>query len=277
MQRLTEDPASDLFPWLTDDGRSIAFASNRSGTYDVWLRDLATGKDSLVAPAFTFPSLPKLTKDGTLVMFQSAIRGRWVSVPAPGAGVRSSAPHVVCDACQTFWDLSSDRKWAVLGSDGSTRIWIRDTASGATTEFLKAPGSIGRMRLSPDDRWLAFHYREAGSIRIYVVPFQPGALVGRDRWISITAADTMVFAPIWSTDGGTLYYLSDRDGNACVWRQRIDRGTGQPAGDAIAVWHFHEARRSLARIPMPTRGLAISRDRIVVSVSEGAGNIWLAK
>ena len=151
------------------------------------------------------------------------------------------------------------------------------TSSGATTEFLGAPGTIGRLRFSPDDRWLAFNYREAGSIRIYVVPFQPGALVGRDRWIAITAEDTLVFAPIWSTDGGTLYYLSNRDGSFCVWSQRMDRGTGQPAGDAIAVWHFHEARRSMARIPMPTRGLAISRDRIVVSVSEGAGNIWLAK
>jgi hypothetical protein len=86
------------------------------------VKDLPTGKDSLVAPEFTFPSMPKLTKDGTRVMFQSAMRGRWVSVPVPGAGVRSNAPHVVCDGCQTFWELSSDRKWVVLGSDRDTRI-----------------------------------------------------------------------------------------------------------------------------------------------------------
>jgi hypothetical protein len=31
------------------------------------------------------------------------------------------------------------------------------------------------------------------------------------------------------------------------------------------------------RISMPVRGLAVSRDRLIVSIAESSGNIWLAK
>ena len=60
MQRLTHDPASDLSPWLSPDGRSLAFASNRSGTNDIWVRNLATGKRrvSRRGAYCSFPSLP---------------------------------------------------------------------------------------------------------------------------------------------------------------------------------------------------------------------------
>ena len=278
MQRLTHDPASDLSPWLSPDGRSLAFASNRSGTNDIWVRNLATGKDALVAPQITYPSLPTFTKDGTRITFHSGKRGRWLAVPLAGGASQSSVPQAVCDNCQQFWDLSSGDKWALYGTDDDTRIMARNTATGATTEFLNAGGAImGRLRISPDDRWVSFNYREAGSIRIMVVPFQPGTLVGRERWIAMTPDDTQVIAPVWSLDSGTLYYLSNRDGGFCVWAQRIDRQTGQPLGDAVGVWHFHDARRSTTRMPLPARSVGVARDRLVVSVGEGAGNIWLAK
>ena len=74
-----------------------------------------------------------------------------------------------------------------------------------------------------------------------------------------------------------LYYLSNRDGGFCVWAQRIDRQTGHPLGDAVGVWHFHEARRSTMRMPLPARSVGVARNRLVVSVGEGAGNVWLAK
>ena len=279
VQRLTQDPATDGYPWLSPDGTKLTFKSNRSGTYDVWVRDLATGKDSVVAAQSGFPNLPTFTKDGSRITFLSATRGRWLSVPVSGgAGVRSSAPQVVCDECESFWDLSADGKWAVFGQNQDTAIFARDTATGKTTELMSTPGRpMGRLRISPDDRWVAFNHREGGSIRIIVVPFQPTTPIRRDQWIPFTPEDTMVNAATWSADGSTLYYLSDRDGGFCVWRQPIDRATGHPVGDASAVWHFHEARRSMARIPMPARSLAVSRDRIVVNVSEGAGNIWLAR
>jgi eukaryotic-like serine/threonine-protein kinase len=276
-QRLTPGPAYDVFPSLSPDGRSLVYGSNRSGTFDVWLRNLASGKDSLVAPRYTFPSLPHFTKDGLRITYR-AEPGRWLSVPLAAAGTRTTAPQVVCDGCESLWDLSTDGKWTVFGTNGDTRIMARNT-SGVTFEMMNYPDQVmGRMRISPDDRWMVFNNREGGTIRIVVVPFQPGTPIPRDRWITLTPEDTMVLAPTWSADGGTLYYLSDRDGSGfCVWGQRIDHATGHAVGEPFGVWHLHEARHSMTRIPMGHRAVTASRDRLVLSVAEASGNIWLAK
>jgi hypothetical protein len=92
----------------------------------------------------------------------------------------------------------------------------------------------------------------------------------------MTANDTIAFTPTWSPDSGAIYYVSDRDGNFCIWVQRIDRASGRPAGDARAVWHFHEAHQSMASIQLPFRGLAVAGDRIVTTLVESTGNIWMA-
>ena len=279
MQRLTQDPATDAYPALSPDGEKLVFASNRTGTYDIWVRDMPTGKDSVLAAHVAFPSLPVITKDGARVVFQGSTAMRWLSVPLLGrAREHVTAPEVVCDGCAVLWDLSADAKLAVYAKDTDDTMRLRELATGRTTEILSAPGEIiGRLRISPDDRWMVFNHRSAGSIRLYVVPFETGRAIARDRWITITAADTTVNAGTWSPDSGTIYYLSNHDGKVCIWGQRIDRATGHPVGDAFPVWHFHEARRSLAGVPLPLRGLTLSRDRLVVNLSEGAGNIWLSK
>src|SRR5262249_5401817 len=44
-ERLTRDPALEMLPTISADGRKLAFVSNRMGNTEVWLRDLETGKD----------------------------------------------------------------------------------------------------------------------------------------------------------------------------------------------------------------------------------------
>jgi hypothetical protein len=52
---------------------------------------------------------------------------------------------------------------------------------------------IGRFRVSPDGRWLAFNDREAGAFRIIVVvPFLRTGGILPDRWIGITPDDAIV-------------------------------------------------------------------------------------
>ena len=86
----------------------------------------------------------------------------------------------------------------------------------------------------------------------------------------------MVIAPAWSLDSGTLYYLSNRDGGFCVWAQPIiaRRGSRTETPSASGI-----PRRAPVetRMPLPARSVGVARDRLVVSVGEGAGNIWLAK
>ncbi|HYT76127.1 MAG TPA: hypothetical protein VEL79_15330, partial [Vicinamibacterales bacterium] len=277
MEPLTQDPATDAYPVLSPDGDAVAFYSNRSGTYDLWMRNIPTAKDSILAANVEFPNNAIMAKDGSRVIFRSS--RRWVSVPLRGAARgHATTPELVCDNCGQLWDLSADGKWAVAGNDGDTIFSVRELATGRTIQILSAPGeAIGRLRISPDDRWMVFNQRSGGSIRLVVVPFQTAGAIPRDRWTAITSGETTVIAGTWSPDGGTIYFPSNQDGKVCLWAQRIDRTTGRPDGAAFPVWHFHDPRRSMGAIPLPLRGLFVGRHRIVTSLSEGTGSIWLAR
>jgi len=175
------------------------------------------------------------------------------------------------------WDLSADNRWILHGRNSDSTIVAQELASGKTTDFLTAPGDVvGRLVISPDDRWVAFNHRYGGATRVNVAPFKPGTTLSRDQWIPITNGETQDNFPMWSPDSDMLYFISNADGRLCIWARRIDRSTGRPSGDAFPVWHFHEARRSMNGIPFPTRGLAVARNLLVVNLSESSGNIWMA-
>jgi hypothetical protein len=169
-------------------------------------------------------------------------------------------------------------RWALTGNDTDTLIGALEVASGRTSEFLQAKTGeiVGRLLISPDDRWVAFSHRSAGIIQPTVVPFRPGTPIPESEWIPITPPDSASAIPAWSPDSRLVYYFSDRDGHVCLWAQPIDPVNGHPVGDSLAVWHFHEARHSLGGIILPLRGMAIVRDRIVLSLAESTGTVWLA-
>ena len=45
VQRLTAETAHERHPDVSADGKKLVFASNRSGNFDIWLKDLKDGKE----------------------------------------------------------------------------------------------------------------------------------------------------------------------------------------------------------------------------------------
>ena len=277
MTRLSDDAARDAYPSFTPDGSALVFLSNRSGSYDLWVRDMTTGKESMLAARAAFPSLPVVSKDGRRVYFHSGDR-RLFSVPLSGpTALPSSASDLVCDGCNGIWDVSEDGKWSISPKPDDTAIFAREIATGRTTELLQAPGEIlARLRISPNDRWVSFSHRAPGIIQQAIAPFRPGASIPRTEWIDVTPPEEEVSAvSAWSSDSRRLYYLSSRDGHLCLWARSIDEVTG-PSGEPIGVWHFHDAQHSAGRIQLPFRSIAMARDRIVILLAESRSAVWLA-
>jgi len=278
VMRFSDDAAIDAYPAFTPDGSRLLFMSNRSGGYDMWTRDMASGKEAILAARVSFPTLPLITKDGQRVVFDSGPNERLLSMPLTGASAApSSASNLLCDGCHVVWDLSADGAWVLGGKNGDVGLITRSVATGRTVDYVDAPGeTMGRARISPDDRWTAFTHRAGAVGRLFIVPFRPGAQVARSEWIALTPPEETPSISAWSPDSRRVYYFSDRDGQVCVWSRAIDPATGRAAGDPVAVWHLHEARHSAGRIGMPLRGLAVARDRIVISLAESAATIWLS-
>ena len=117
-----------------------------------------------------------------------------------------------------------------------------EVASGKGRELLKArEGIIARARFSPDGGWASFHSRVGPRSRVFVVPVRdgPGAPSGPgdDEWIAVTSGESQDGFPHWSPDGQLLYFTSNRDGNLCLWAQRLNATTKQPVGAPMVVQH----------------------------------------
>ena len=162
----------------------------------------------MLATQIAYPSLPVITKDGAAIFFMRASDEHWFVVPTEAAG-RLVAPRQVCDGCSKIWDVTSDRETFVVTNPQTNGISIYNQRSGTSTRLISTHDEdMGRLRLSPDDRWLTFTHRSAGAMRVQIVPFSRDTPIPRDRWIQASPENVTVVAPAWSPDGGLLYYLS---------------------------------------------------------------------
>jgi Tol biopolymer transport system component len=221
---------------------------------------------------------PQITADGSRVFYRKAAGPLYDLYAVSTAG---GEPERVCQDCGTPSGWTRDGK-NLLSETGRTKtayqtVVLVDAATGAKSVILKHPKhGISRGRLSPDDRWIAFHSILPAARQIFVAPFHGAAAIPEDQWVSITDGKAMDRYAEWSPDGNLLYFLSDRDGFRCIWAQRLDPKTKHPLGEAFPVQHFHTSRRSLLTIEDPIGvGLSVTADKIVFSMVEQTGNIWL--
>lgn len=283
LRRLTNSAASDIIPTVSADGKRIAFASNRTGALHAWVKDLDTGVETAVAatPGSEIPWL--FTPDGSRVVYcPFDVAG---ALPVQGCfitPVMGGASRTFCKDCPSSglqdWFGDDSRFLYKRGLPGG-RLILRDVDSGRERLFLEHPKySVTAARFSPDYRWMSFQtVIEAASKRqIFVVPIRNGAAAAETEWIPITDGSGLDRNAVWSPDGNLLYFLSERDGFRCFWAQRLDARAKRPVGAPFAVYHFHQARRSLMPAQEVVRiGLSVTHDKLVFSMAETTGNIWL--
>jgi hypothetical protein len=97
-------------------------------------------------------------------------------------------------------------------------------------------------------------------------------------WIAITDDRGMDRMASWSPDGNILYWISERDGWRCIAYRRLNPATKRPLGETSYLQHLHGARRSMMYLAnIINCRPSIGRDKIVFSLPERTGNIWMAE
>ncbi len=105
-ERLTDSAGDDREPAWSPDGTRIAFASDRGGTYDLWLLTVATGELRQLTTALGNESEPAWTPDGAALVYVAVPEGEadgalhhltldppgTPPVPIPGTAGKVSAP-----------------------------------------------------------------------------------------------------------------------------------------------------------------------------------------
>jgi Tol biopolymer transport system component len=281
LQQITRNAATyDAQPSISSSGKKLVFVSNRSGNRDVWIKDLESGGEVALTNTTVLEGYPRISGEGSKVVY------RVIEDPKQAFYVLSSsggAPEKICEDCGLPMHWSSDGQ-RILYEPGSriARLVLFNVASKQKIELLQQPQyGLHAGRFSPDDRWIAYHADNGPFTRqIFIAPFHGETAPDEKAWIPVTDGATVDHSPYWSPDGSLLYFLSERDGFRCIWAQRLRPGTKRPIGPVLPIQHFHTARHTLLMnvVASPWEvGLSVIRDKMVFSLDDLAGNIWMAK
>src|SRR5262249_33401461 len=202
VQRLTQDIVAQSYPTVSPDGKKLAFSSRRSGNRDVWLKDLATGRETAVTNT-PWPEFSRIfSPDASRLAYRANEKqNRLVYVVTLAGG----ALERVCEACGSGGWSSDGRRLLYLDFEHSPAgISILDLTSGRRTALAHHETySLDEASFSPQDRWVCFNAVTPGRSRIFVAPVRNAGVALEPEWIAITNG-RWDDKPRWSPDGNVL-------------------------------------------------------------------------
>ncbi|MCC7490821.1 MAG: PD40 domain-containing protein [Fimbriimonadaceae bacterium] len=201
-ERLTDHPAEDVNPVFSPDGQWLAFGSTRSGNADVWLLKIDGSELRRVTYHPGADGCSDFTPDGQELLFASRRYG-------PGVG-----PHRL--ECSV--PVTGGTPKLVQRGEGSQGQWSPD---GTKMLFVRGISSSNRRQ-----------YSGGSSEDVWVHDFKTGV------YKPLTTHQAVDTQPLWSVDGQTVYFVSDRGGVRNLWK------TALAGGEATAVTSFDEPVRN---------------------------------
>ena len=156
LTRLTFDPGLQTDVTFSRDGRSIAYASDRAGNFDIWVQSLDGGEARQLTKSPAQESQPDWSSDGKSIAFRSERNGGGLFVVATEGGAERQ--------------LTSFGKYPLWSADAS-QIFFRSALNDRSTRSRQM---AARRRAS----WCrTFCAEEAGSglLRIQMGGFPPWA------------------------------------------------------------------------------------------------------
>jgi Tol biopolymer transport system component len=231
-RQITHQKMEELFPSLAPDGRSLVYASRAAGNWDIYRCELGDGKiRNLTQDCEDEDTQPAFSPDGEWIAFRSQRAGGGVFLmAATGGSVRRLTPaghyyhpawspdgkEILCTREDV--DDPSER------TAGPRKVWAFTVVDGR--ERLITSDDISQPQWSPHGRRIAYWGNRQKTQRdIWTMPVRGGEPV------DVTNDKYLDWNPVWSPDGGYLYFLSDRAGGMKLFRVAIDEESGKVSGE----------------------------------------------
>jgi serine/threonine-protein kinase len=268
LARMTHPTSRTEWPAWSPDGSLLAYASDRSGNFEVYIRRGETGQDINVTNDPAQDIQPAISPDGNSVAFVSTRSSRSGLIKIGGALARNArtyggdlwvapvlggaARRVAADANSPSW--RPDGKGILYISGMENRRSILEVPPMGGTPRAVLPGEqsrfeISRIACSPDGLWVSFETQLEG---IFVMPAAGGEAKG-----PLTG-----FSHAWDGSSRRIHFVSlDPQGGSRLQLAQVDSSgsiAGRPTTVSLMIGSLWD--------------LAVSRDGLKIAVAEEAGS-----
>ena len=201
-RQLTTNAAYDAYPVWSPDGQQIAFASTREGSMDVYIMNSQGGTPRRLT-THSGSEIPIAFKDNGSILFSSAL------MPTAQASLlpESVFPQV--------YEVSTD--------GGRPRLFSLITMQDIS---INAQGDILYHDVKGYEDVFRKHHQSAITRDIWLMKGADGPENAR-RFSRLTTFRGEDRNPVWTPDGQSFYYLSEKDGTFNVWKRALDGGNEQ--------------------------------------------------
>lgn len=239
MLQLTTSSGLDLHPTFSPDGSSLAYASDRNGNFEIYIKQLTSGGREIQLTSDGAQNFqPAWSPDGRQIAYYAKNRGGIWLMPALGGSAKQlttfgSHPTWSPDGTQIAFqsDGLADLSQTAYEALSPSTLWIVQVQGGTPTQMTQIGtplGGHGSPNWSPDGKRIVFVAQDARLCEIWSISAQ-----GRDlKRISQQAQP--YYNPVYSPDGKSLFYSTAAE-NFRLWKLPLSLETGEPSGDPIEV------------------------------------------
>ncbi|HEY8233527.1 MAG TPA: winged helix-turn-helix domain-containing protein [Vicinamibacteria bacterium] len=253
------------FPAFSPDGSTLAYASDRSGRLEIYLRPLVPGaRETPVTSDGQDNVQPAWSPDGRYIAYHSIRRGGLWLVPALGGPPRQISEYGSAPAWSPDGSRIAFSSLGLASLDGvsqySAALWVLDApGEGASearrlTEPGQPPSGHGPPVFSPDGHEVLF----AAEGGVWAASLERRAL-------RLVASGASVDVAL-SRDGRRIFWTGWERGNWHIWTAPLP-GPNQPAGERSELLNTGD---------QAARYLAMSRDgRLACGLTSLASELTL--
>jgi Tol biopolymer transport system component len=237
-QQVTDMPGQEHQAQLGPSGESFVYVSDATGGGDIYTQRVG-GRNpvNLTADSAEADGEPAFSPDGERIAFSSERDGGGIFVMgSTGESVRRLTDF----GHSPSW--SPDGKQIVFSSKPGHDPYSRVTpgylyvvpAAGGEVRQLTHQGDAVQPRWSPKGSRIAFWGLGEGTSQrdIWTIPADAA---GEPEPVPVTSDPIMDWNPVWSPDGRSLYFASERGGSMNLWRVGIDEASGSVRGQPQPV------------------------------------------
>jgi eukaryotic-like serine/threonine-protein kinase len=233
--QITNWSGLDDFPSLSPDGNTVAYCSDRSGSFEIYVQQLTPGAKEIQLTNDGGQNFqPTFSPDGQRIAYYSKQRGGILIIPAMGGEAKQitdfgSHPAWSPDGRQIAFqsnllhDLGASARNAMLPST----LWLIASEGGEPkqlTQIGNPSGGHGSPSFSPDGKRIVFEVSDYRDASVWTIS------TNGDDAKEIIKADKIGKYAVYAPDGKSILYISGG-----VFQVRVNPDTNEPVGEPSQI------------------------------------------